>query len=350
VSYDPHFALTAATWSAVRAVDRAQGFLDALALSARWIAELERAALAEEAYHTTVIEGARVTLEQARRVLAGGPTEDVDPDSRREVANVVEAAALLRDHLAQGLPFTQAVIREAHLRLVQGVRGGAAAPGAYRRVQNTVVDQVTGEVVYTPPPAYAVPARMAELVDWLESTRRGQHPVVTAAIAHYELAAVHPFLDGNGRAARLIATACLERGGYGFTRLVSVSAHYDRDRAAYYGALRSADGAADLSAWIEYVATGIARTAIELTSRGVDALWLDGLAIEHGLNDRQRAAVRNVREMGGLAIRDYQALFPETPRRTLQHELGQLVRTGLVVAEGAGPSTRYLAGPPLRER
>jgi Fic family protein len=344
VPYDPSFTLSAATWEAVRAVDRAQGFLDALALSPRWIAELERAALAEEAYHTTVIEGARVTLEQTRRVLAGGPAEDVDPDSRREVANVVEAAALLREHLEQGLPFTQAVIREAHRRLVQGVRGGAAAPGAYRRVQNAVIDQVTGEAVYTPPPAYVVPARMAEFVDWLESTGRDQHPVVTAAIAHYELAAIHPFLDGNGRAARLIATACLERGGCGYTRLVSVSAHYDRDLAAYYGALRSADAAADLTAWIEYVASGIARTAIDLTSHGVDALWLDGLAIEHGLNDRQRVAVRSVRQRGGLAIRDYQSLFPETPRRTLQHELGQLARMGLVTAEGAGPSTRYLAG------
>lgn len=272
------------------------------------------------------------------------------PDSRREVENVVEAAALLRGHIAQGLPFTQAVIRETHRRLVQEVRGGAAAPGAYRKVQNAVVDKVTGEIVYTPPPAYLVPARTADLVDWLESSGRDQHPVVTAAIAHYELAAIHPFLDGNARAARLSANACLERGGYAYTRLVSVSAHDDGDRAAYYGALRSADIAPDLSGWIEYVATGIARTALDLTSHGVDVLWLDGLAIEHGLNDRQRVAVRSVRDTGGLTIRDYQALFPDTPRRTLQHELAQLVRAGLVVAEGAGPSTRYLAGSELRER
>jgi Fic family protein len=342
--------MTASTWKAVRSADRAQGFLEALSLSPRWIAELERSALAEEAYHTTVIEGSRVTLEQARRIATGDPTDDVDPDSRREVVNVIEAATLLREHLEAGLPFTQAVIREAHRRLVEGVRGGAAAPGAYRRMQNAVVDHATGEVVYTPPPAYAVPGRMADLVDWLESLGRDQHPVVTAALAHYELAAIHPFLDGNGRTARLISTACLVRGGYGFTRLISVSAHHDRDRSAYYGALRSADRAGDLTAWVEYIATGIAGLASELTSHGIDALWLDGLVLDHGLSDRQRIAVATVRGKGGLTIRDYQALFSETPRRTLQHELAQLVRAGLVVAEGAGPSARYRAGPELRAK
>jgi len=48
---------------------------------------------------------------------------------------------------------------------VEGVRGGAADPGEYRKIQNFVVNSSTGETVYTPPPAHDVPIMMAELVD-----------------------------------------------------------------------------------------------------------------------------------------------------------------------------------------
>ena len=317
MAYRPEFQVTAAAWTALRAVDHAEGFLAALALSPQRLAELQQAALAEEAFHTTVIEGARVTLEQAQRLVAGEPVEDVDPDSRREVVNYVEASRLLREHLDARLPFTQAVLRETHRRLVEGVRGGAAAPGSYRRVQNAVVDRATGETVYTPPPAFEVPRRMADLVDWLEGGARDVHPVVAAATAHYELAAIHPFLDGNGRAARLLSAACLERGGHRLTRLVSLSAHHDRDRRAYYAALRAADQAADLSGWVEYVATGIAALATDLTAQGVDVLSADAHAAQHGLNPRQRAAMAAARERGAITIREYQDLFPTTPRRSL---------------------------------
>ena len=344
MAFRSQYRVTADTWSALRAVDHARGFIDALALSPERLAEFERLALVEEAFHTTVIEGARVTLEQVERLIAGDAVEEVDRESRREVVNVVEASRLLRGHLDAGLPLTQAVLREAHRALVRGVRGGRAAPGAYRRVQNAVVDRSTGEVVYTPPPAYEVSARMGDLVDWLGGPGHEQHPVLAAAAAHYELAAIHPFLDGNGRTARLLASACIERAGYALPRLASLSAFHDRDRLAYYGALRPADQAPDLTGWVEYIARGVAGLAADLVERASRVLAIDLAVAEHGLNGRQRAALAGVKDSGAVTIRDQQARFPEVPRRTLQYELGQLVRSGLLRREGAGPSSRYLAG------
>ena len=151
------------------------------------------------------------------------------------------------------------LIREIHRHLVDGVRGGAAAPGEYRRVQNYVVNSATGETIYTPPPAREVPDLMRALVAWVNDHRH-IHPVIVSAIAQFQLVHVHPFLDGNGRTSRLLSTLCLYRAGYDFKRLFTISEYYDRDRAAFYGALQGVRQAnMDMTGWIEFFTEGLAR-------------------------------------------------------------------------------------------
>ena len=116
-----------------------------------------------EAHHTTHIEGTRLTLEQAERLLAGEAVVGTDPDDMRELLNYRDAFEFVSGYLNDGGPVTEGLIREIHRRLVAGVRGGSAAPGEYRRVQNYVVNAVTGQTIYTPPPPYDVPPLMAEL-------------------------------------------------------------------------------------------------------------------------------------------------------------------------------------------
>ena len=74
------------------------------------------------------------------------------------------------------------MIREIHRKLVQGVRGGKADPGNYRRIQNFVANSSTGEVIYTPPSAVEVPIMMSEMVKWLNSDLE-IHPVLISGIA-----------------------------------------------------------------------------------------------------------------------------------------------------------------------
>ena len=96
---------------------------------------------------------------------------------------------------------------------VEGVRGGIAGPGEYRKIQNYVVNSLTGEIIYEPPPAYDVPIMMAELVDWNQREQE-IHPVLVSGIAQFQLVHIHPFLDGNGRTSRLLSTLCLYRAGF----------------------------------------------------------------------------------------------------------------------------------------
>ena len=255
-AFDPVFTITDSIAADLTGIERARGFLDAAALSESWISEMGHRALVLEAHHTTHIEGAQLTLEQAERLLDGQIVPEADANDARELLNYREAFAFVSGYLEHEGPVTEGLIREIHKRLVQGVRGGSAAPGEYRRLQNYVVNSATGQTVYTPPPAHEVPILMAELVAWL-GQQLGVHPVLVAGIAQYQLVHIHPFLDGNGRTSRLLSTLCLYRAGYDFKRLFTISEYYDRDRAAFYRALQEVrEQGMDLTGWLEYFTRG----------------------------------------------------------------------------------------------
>jgi len=223
-AFKPTFTITNRITAGLTRIERARGFLEAATLSEVWVREMGRRALILEAHHTTHIEGTRLTLEQAERLLDGNPVPEADPDDVRELLNYRKAFDVVSEYLETGGPITEGLVREIHKRLVEGVRGGAAAPGEYRKIQNYVVNSVTGETVYTPPPAHDVPIMMGELVDWL-NREQDVHPVLVSGISQFQFVHVHPFLDGNGRTSRLLSTLSLYRAGYDFKRLFSRSAN-----------------------------------------------------------------------------------------------------------------------------
>jgi Fic family protein len=334
-SFKPIFTITNRIAAGLTRIERARGFLEAATLSEAWVREMGRRALILEAHHTTHIEGTRLTLEQAKRLLEGTPVPEADPDDVRELLNYRKAFEFVSDYLEDGGPITEGLIREIHKRLVEGVRGGAAAPGEYRKIQNYVVNSATGETVYTPPPAYDVPIMMAELVDYLNSEAE-THPVLVSGISQFQLVHIHPFLDGNGRTSRLLSTLYLYRAGYDFKRLFTISEYYDRDRAAFYRAIQGVrESNMDMTGWLEFFVEGLRTQLTEVRNRGEQAIRRDLLIKEHRLSDRQAKALGHALEHGSLTIQDFEHLFPEVNRRSLQRDLKAMVGMGLLVSEGS---------------
>jgi len=339
--FKPIFTITNAIAHALMRIERARGFLEAAMLSEQWVREMGRRALILEAHHTTHIEGTRLTLEQAERLLAGKRVPEADPDDARELLNYREAFEFVSGYLSKQGPITEGLIREIHKRLVKSVRGGAAAPGEYRTVQNYVVHSETGEIVYTPPPAYEVPILMRELVAWLNSCE-SVHPVLVSGVAQFQLVHIHPFLDGNGRTSRLLSTLCLYRAGYDFKRLFTLSEYYDRDRQAFYRALQSVrERGMDMTGWLEYFVEGLATQLAEIRWRGERAIRRDVLVKTYDLSDRQGRALAHLLEHGRLTIQDYERLCPKVNRRSLQRDLKVMIQKGLILAEGATNRLTY---------
>ncbi len=341
----PRFTITNPITSALTRIERARGFLEAARLSEDWLARLRDRALVLEAHHTNRIEGTEVTLEQTERVLRGEPTPDVDPDAARELLNYREAFNLVAGYLGSGEPVTEGLIREIHRRLVHDVRGNEGAPGEYRKVQNYVVNSVTKEVIYTPPPPLEVPRLMTEFVDWL-GTDTGVHPVVVAGISQFQLVHIHPFVDGNGRTARLLSTLCLYRTGYDFKQLFTISEFYDRDRQAYYRALQGVrEYEMDLTGWLGYFVEGLSTQLREVQDRGEQVIRHDVIlsrARRVGIKPRPVGLLAFLLERGRATVAEAEAALGGN-RRTLQRDLKLLVQSGFVREVATGPTdpTKY---------
>jgi Fic family protein len=333
--FNPKFSITNRIAKALMRIERARGFLEAATLSDEWVREMGARALVLEAHHTTHIEGTRLTLEQSERLWAGEKVPEADPDDARELLNYRRAFDLVAEYMAGREPITEGLIREIHKRLVEGVRGGAAAPGEYRKVQNYVVNAATRETIYTPPPAHEVAGLMAELVEWMNKEQE-IHAVMVSGIAQFQFVHIHPFLDGNGRTSRLLSTLCLYRAGYDFKRLFTISEFYDRDRAAFYRAIQSVrERGMDITGWLEYFVEGLSTQLAEVRQRGEKAIHRDVLVKKHGLSERQSRALWHVLEHGGLTIQDFERLCPKVNRRTLQRDLKVMVEKKVLVSGGA---------------
>jgi Fic family protein len=331
----PKFRITNGIAGDLTRIERARGFLEAARLSEDWIAGMQQRALILEAHHTTHIEGTHLTLDQSERLLSGEKPAGIKADDAKEVINYSKAFDLVADYLGSGDPITEGLIREIHKRLVRGVRGNAAAPGEYRRVQNYVANSVTKEIIYTPPPPQDVSPLIAQFVSWLNS-EQDVHPILLAGIAQFQLVHIHPFLDGNGRTARLLSMLCLYRQGYDFKRLFTLSEYYDRDRANYYRAIQSVRAQdLDLTEWLEYFTSGLRWQLSEVQRKGETLIRLEVLARKHKLSGRQRAAVELAVEKGEFQIQDIETRYPDVHRRTLQRDLRGLIEKGVLTAEGS---------------
>jgi Fic family protein len=332
---NPRFRITNAITGKLTLIERARGFLEAAKLSEEWITGMQQRALVLEAHHTTHIEGTHLTLDQSERLLAGEKPPGVQADDAKEVINYRKAFDLVAEYLGSGDPLTEGLVREIHKRLVRGVRGNAAAPGEYRRVQNYVANSLTKEIIYTPPPPQDVPPLMAEFVSWLNAEQE-VHPILVAGVAQFQLVHIHPFLDGNGRTARLLSMLCLYRRGYDFKRLFTLSEYYDRDRPSYYRAIQSVrEGKLDLTKWLEYFTVGLSSQLSEVQEKGESLIRLDVLAKKYKLTARQRVALELALSRNDFRIEDFEMKYPGVHRRSLQRDLRALIEHDLLVAKGA---------------
>lgn len=345
MGFRPQFTTTHSITASLTRIERARGFLDAAKLSEDWIAEMQDRALVLEAHYTTHIEGTQLTLEQAKQILAGRKVRDARPDDTQELLNYKKAFELVSEYLESGEPITEALIRQIHKRLVQSVRGKKASPGEYRKIQNYIVNTRTGEKTYTPPPPIEVPHMMTDLVAWLQNETQ-INPVMVAGIAQFQLVHIHPFVDGNGRTARLLSTLCLYKAGYDFKRLFTISEYYDRDRPAYYKALQSVrEREMDMTGWLEYFTEGLNAQMREVQMTAERVIRRDVIlakARKNGLKERSIALLGYLLTAGKATVAECEQDL-KMNRRTLQRDLKLLIEKSLIKEVGTGPTdpTKY---------
>jgi len=257
--WQPRYALTTRIVNGLMRIQSAKTAVEHTMIPTLAASELRRRARIRSTHFSTWIEGNRLTLAEAEQVIESGRT--AFPGRERDVAevnNYWKALLQLEKWADAGRTFNEDLIRRLHSLVMNGVQ---SRPTPYRVGQNAVRDSSTGALVYLPPEAKDVPGLMKAMVKWANTAARHDIPVpVIAGLVHYQFVTIHPYYDGNGRTARLLATFLLYRNGYGLDGFLSLEEHHARDLASYYYALQThphhnyyeGRAGADLTPWLEY--------------------------------------------------------------------------------------------------
>ena len=273
-TFRPTYTLTPHIQRQLVAIERVVGFLEAVDLHENWRHDLRESARLQDALSSLQIEGSSLTFEHAFRLASEPPIQPVS-EPEQELLNYLAAFDAI-DGLKgdKAYPISRRDLLNLHGLIVRGVRGGFENAGRFRETEVVVGDRDGDRVTihHRPPEPHEVAALVEDLTDWLgvakehptpAQIRKGAvddwaHPVIVAGIAQHRLVWIHPFLDGNGRTARMFTTMLLFQRGYDFKFLFDLSSYYNRDRDRYYEALRTVDQTGDYTEWLTYFLGGFA--------------------------------------------------------------------------------------------
>lgn len=345
--YTPNYSITNKILKNIGVIEGAREIIINAPLVPAYEKKFREEAIIRTVHHGTHIEGNELNITEASAVLKGQPIVGRDRDIQ-EVINYRNVINFL-DYVAKGEvskgKITEEVVKKIHSLAVEKLLPDDSC-GLYRKTQVVVKNSVTGEVTFRPPPAIEVPYQTEEFLSWLNSLPKDEvHPVLKAGIIHYELVRIHPFVDGNGRMARAVATLVLFLENYDIRKFFSLEEYYDKDTSHYYEALKSA-AEGDLTQWLIYFTEGL---AIELTriKEKIQRLSIDiHLKEKLGgkqvfLTERQIAIMEYIQRAGYLQNQNFPDLFPKISEDTILRDLHDLLKKGIIKKEGKTKGAKY---------
>lgn len=181
--------------------------------------------LMEEAIRSSQLEGATTARRVAKELLRSG--REPKDRSERMILNNYRALQFMKDGMGEIL--TPASVLELHRIVTDGTLDDSGAAGRLQRHDEervAVWDRDDGRRVHLPPPAEELPERLERLCDFAnedEDSDQFVHPVIRAILLHFCLAYDHPFVDGNGRTARILFFWSMRKQGYWLVEYLPIS-------------------------------------------------------------------------------------------------------------------------------
>ncbi len=353
--FKPNFIITNKIARYLSEIAEARAIILNAPLIPKWEVDLRRKALISSTHASTSIEGNRLSLEEVSDLMIGREITASARD-KKEVLNYFEALNHL-DTLAKQEKIAEEGILDLHQIITQNVLDNSKDSGRYRTTEEekrrgrvVVAERTKGglRVTFTPPPAKDVPQEMERFVCWLNSEQAKElDPILKAGIAHYELVRIHPFVDGNGRTARILASMLLLRQSFDTKRFFTLDDFYNSDRKRYYEALKSVSPETqDLTEWLEYFSEGVA-VSIKAVKDKVLALTggkeREQESKQVPLDYKQVKVVEFLRKEGRVTNRQVQELLGVS-HQTAYEVLQGLTENGVIMQVGRGRAVHYVLG------
>ena len=242
--------------------------------------------VAKDATFSSQIEGTRATLMDALELDAGVQIKETDAD---DILFYIGALNYGMKRLKK-FPLSLRFVRELHKELMTGTRSSQFAdPGEFRRSQNWIGGTRPDNAAYVPPP---VEAMNKALNDWEKFVHReNMMPLIQVGLLHAQFETIHPFLDGNGRAGRLLIALFLFERAVLEKPVLFLSAYFKKHRQLYYDRLNDYHNS-KAEPWLHFFLDGIIETAEESidVSRKINVLRESDMQKIQSLGKREAAS------------------------------------------------------------
>jgi Fic family protein len=326
----------------------------------RWVGSLRRLSFARNIQGSNSIEGYDAALDDAVAVAVGEEPLDASDETRLALEGYREAMTyVLQLSDEPDFEYSEQLLKSLHFMMTK--YDLKTRPGKWRAGSIFVRNDRTGAIVHEGVDVDLVPRLMNELVCAMRDADPTVPSMVHAAIAHLNLAMIHPFRDGNGRMARCLQSLMLARQGVLPPVFMSIEEYLGRNTDDYYAVLAVVGGGSwqperDCRPWIRFILTAHLRQArtLVLRVRESEQMYarLEEIATNYGLHERTTLALFDAAL--GLRVRraTYRAVFAETDEemseQTASRDLRQLVAVGLLVPLGEKRGRFYVGSPELR--
>ena len=346
--FEPKYKITDKVLNNISRVMAGREVIEQAKLIPKWELKLRKEARIHNAHSSTSIEGNNLTLGQVT-ALAENKDITATAKDKHEVLNYLKALDLIPEYAGKKIIDIELLL-EIHQTLTTGTLRDKKDCGVFRNRQVFIGKRIfdgTGfkEVVeYMPPKTKDVAGLVSEFLDWLNSDKiKDINPVILAGVVHYEIARIHPFIDGNGRTARLIASLVLYKSGFDHRRFFALDDFYDENRSAYYAALKTVQtNKGNITKWLEYFTDGvlysIGKVKEFIEKIGLSPKIEEGERIE--LTQKQVKILERIQKKGKVSNKDLRDIFGIT-RQGILKEIAKLIDAKLIDLVGKGRNAYY---------
>lgn len=261
--FSPKFSITLSMLTNLMKIQESATLISQMPLPAHILKDLKHDSMMETVIYSTKIEG-NFLDENRKRAAVFKKSGKKD---EQEVYNLWKALEFLDHCEAKKLLVTEELIKKLHAIINVIASGRRPQLSQYRTVQNTVTEKRAGRIVYLPPEPQDVAALIEDLVAWLNAPETMAIPApIKAGIFMHQFFTVHPYIDGNGRTGRALATYILRLGGLGLNGLFVLEKFYDRNLRGYYDSIQMGlhhnyyfgRNEANLTPWLDFFIAGLA--------------------------------------------------------------------------------------------
>jgi len=338
--FEPKFNITSKLLENIKRISVIVANLNNRHFSKLTLVKLEKTAREVSSHSSTSIEGNPLLLTDVKKIIKNRP-ENLR-DSEKEVINYNQALEVLDADIRNNSTIFSLDLILKTQKVVTSELINDFNSGKIRQQPVFVNDPITRKVIYLPPDHKDVKSLLDDLIKYITSNKNQIDPLILAGIFHKQFVTIHPFIDGNGRTARLITKVLLADMGLSTFNLFSFENYYNQNVSKYFenvgirGNYYDLEDQIDFTSWLEYFTDGI----IDELLRVIKILNSETISPETSLKPYHHKILDFIKKNDFIADHDY-AKLTNRAKPTRNKDFNKLIELGLIERFGKGKATYY---------